>query len=210
MKLKKGTLWMCLGLLLMAAALGLSVFNFLENGSAKTSSLEAVNQLDSLRPESPPTSAVLVPDAPSIAVADYILFPEMEMPVKTVGIYGYIGTLELPTLELTLPIIDQWSGQAFQVAPCRFSGSAYLDNLIIAAHNYPSHFGKLKDLKEGDPVTFTDMDGNVFQYEVAYQEIVGPDDVEAMEGSGCALTLFTCTVGGKDRVTVRCDRVDVI
>lgn len=208
MKLKKGTIPMLLGLLLIAAALGLSVYNMMESSHAKAASMQAVNQLDSLRPKAPPTSAVLVPDGGSVEVPDYLLFPEKEMPVKTVEGYDYIGTLELPTLQLELPIISQWTGEAFQVAPCRYAGSAYLDNLILAAHNYPVHFGRIKELQSGDPAVFTDMDGNVFSYRMAYQEIVGPDDVAAMEGSGCALTLFTCTIGGQYRVTVRFDRAE--
>lgn len=210
MKLKKGTLPMTLGLLLIAAALGLSVYNFVESRSAGAASLAAVNQLDALRPDAPPTSAIGVGDGPALDVPDYLLFPEMEMPVKTVNGYDYIGTLELPTLQLELPIISQWTGEAFQVAPCRYLGSAYLDNLILAAHNYPVHFGRIKELNPGDPAIFTDMDGNVFCYEMAYQEIVGPEDVQTMEGSGCALTLFTCTIGGQYRVTVRFDRVESV
>lgn len=208
MKLKKGTLWMILGLLLIVAALGLSVYNFMESRQARMASFDAISQLADLRPDAPPTSAIMLDGEVSQVVPDYVLFPDKEMPVKTVNGYDYIGTLELPTLGLELPIISQWTPEAFQVAPCRYVGSAYMDNLILAAHNYPAHFGRIKELQNGDPVTFTDMDGNVFCYAVAYQEIVGPDDTQTMEGSGCALTLFTCTIGGQYRVTVRCDRVE--
>ena len=34
-------------------------------------------------------------------------------------------------------------------------------------------------------------------------------DVEAMESGDWALTLFTCTIGGKTRVTVRCVPAEV-
>ncbi len=52
------------------------------------------------------------------------------------------------------------------------------------------------------------MDGNVFSYEVALLEILQPTDVDEMEGGDWDLTLFTCTVGGKSRVTARCERTD--
>ena len=59
----------------------------------------------------------------------------------------------------------------------------------------------------GDRVTFTDVDGNVFLYSVAEIQILQPGDVEEMLSGGWALTLFTCTLGGRTRVTVRCEEV---
>lgn len=52
------------------------------------------------------------------------------------------------------------------------------------------------------------MSGNVFRYEVAESETLMPAAIQEMTGSGYDLTLFTCTVGGKSRFTVRCDRVE--
>ena len=79
---------------------------------------------------------------------------------------------------------------------------------MIAAHNYSSHFGRLKNLSQGDEVTFTDVDGNVFSYVVAALETLSPYAVEEMTSGGWDLTLFTCTIGGKSRVTVRCETTD--
>ena len=80
------------------------------------------------------------------------------------------------------------------------------DDLVIAAHNYESHFGKLTSLTAGDSVTFTDMDGIVNEYVVNKVEVLDPHSVEEVEHSGYALVLYTCTYGGKTRVTVFCDR----
>ena len=65
-----------------------------------------------------------------------------------------------------------------QESPCRYSGSAYLKNMIIAGHNYRTHFSGIKRLNTGDSVVFTDADGNVFSYEVAEIETVGGYDIE--------------------------------
>lgn len=43
---------------------------------------------------------------------------------------------------------------------------------------------------------------------VAEVEILKPTDVEQMIAGDWQLTLFTCTVGGTSRVTVRCRQVD--
>ena len=50
------------------------------------------------------------------------------------------------------------------------------------------------------------MDGKVWKYEVAAVDILAPTDVEDMTAGDYDLTLFTCTYGGKSRVTVRCQR----
>ena len=87
-------------------------------------------------------------------------------------------------------------------------GSAYTDDLIIAAHNYTRHFGNLKNLEPGDRIIFTDVDGNVFSYEVILRETLMPTAIEEMESGDWDLTLFTCTIGGAYRVTVRCQRAE--
>lgn len=141
---------------------------------------------------------------------DYLLNPEMPMPTAAVDGLDYIGLLELPALELSLPVASEWSYDALKLAPCRYAGSAYQDDLVIAAHNYRSHFGRLARSAPGDEVRFTDMDGNTFVYEVAELETLPPTAVEEMTDSGYDLTLFTCTLGGQTRLTVRCTLVDRI
>ena len=77
---------------------------------------------------------------------------------------------------------------------------------MICAHNYSRHFGRLSALTAGDSVSFTDMNGHVWQYEVAETAELAPDAVAAMTAGDFDLTLFTCTYGGAARVTVRCQR----
>lgn len=132
-----------------------------------------------------------------------------ERPMKSVEIDGesYIGVLSIPALDLSLPIIKEWSYARLKVSPCRFVGSCHNDNLIIAAHNYKQHFGNISLLQTGDAVTFVDVDGNQFNYEVAEIETLESTQVDDMVANDFDLTLFTCTYGGAARVTVRCDRV---
>lgn len=49
-----------------------------------------------------------------------------------------------------------------------------------------------------------DADGICYQYEVAGLEELGGTAVEEMQAGDWELTLFTCTYGGRTRVTVRC------
>ena len=131
------------------------------------------------------------------------------MPVRTVNGRDYIGVLSIPSLGLELPVISQWDYPSLKIAPCRYSGSLYQNNLIICAHNYASHFGKLKELRSGDTVLFTDMDEHVVTFQMVERETLGPTDEEGMKAGDWDLTLFTCTIGGQTRVTIRLERVEV-
>lgn len=196
-----------LGLLLIAVALFLTAYNLYDEQRAEQSALQVIDRLEDYLPSEVPTEASTEPiveqapmpnDAP-----DYVLCPDMEMPVETINGIDYIGVLQIPSLELELPIASDWNYPNLKTAPCRYSGSAYLNNMIICAHNYSSHFGKLKNLSEEDVATFTDMAGNVFIYKMVERETLNPSDIEEMEDGDWDLTLFTCTVGGKTRVTIR-------
>lgn len=208
---QEGLLLITIGLLLIAAALFLVSYNLYDELRAEQSARQAVTQLDAYlpaeaAPEAPSDSAgdhePLVSDERTV-VPDYVLSPNMEMPVETINGIDFIGVLRIPALELELPIISEWNYHNLKTAPCRYSGSAYLNNLIICGHNYTSHFGTLKNLWEGDIATFTDIDGNVFIYKMVERETLNPTDIEGMESGNWDLTLFTCTVGGQSRVTIR-------
>ena len=129
-----------------------------------------------------------------------------EMPVVTLDGYEYVGYVEIPTLGLKLPVMAEWDYTRLHIAPCRQFGSSRTDNLVIAAHNYDTHFGKLKELSKGDTVIFTDMEGIVSTYCIEKLETLSPDAVDTVLNSGYDLVLYTCTKGGKTRVTVFCDR----
>ncbi len=185
---KRGKICTGIGWLLLAAALFLAVYNLWSDVKAGKT---ADTVLEQLMPE--------IEEEES-----YIPNSEMDMPEKEIDGQKYIGVLQIPALSLELPIISEWSYPNLKIAPCRYTGSAYQNNLVIAAHNYSSHFGRLKNLSPGDEVTFTDVDGNVFRYEVAELETLSPFSIEEMTDSDWDLTLFTCTVGGQSRVTLRC------
>lgn len=202
----KGTGLILLGLLLIAAALFLTAYNLYDEQRAGQSAMQAIDQLGDILP---PKETVTEPTGEQeafydqTALPDYLLCPDMEMPVETINGIDYIGVLQIPSLEIELPIASEWNYPNLKTAPCRYSGSAYLNNMIICAHNYASHFGKLKNLSEGDAATFTDIAGNVFTYEMVERETLNPTDIAEMESGDWDLTLFTCTVGGKTRVTIR-------
>ena len=203
-KTMKGKLLTGVGLLLIAAALLLTVYNIRESDRAGAESEEMVVRLESLTEDLPDRLETEKKEL----VPEYKKNPEMEMPTVEVNGQECVGMIEIPALGLKLPVISEWSDAKLKKAPCRYSGSAYLKNMIIAGHNYRTHFSGIKRLNPGDSVVFTDADGNVFSYEVAEIETVGGYDIEKMEAGDWDLTLFTCTNKGKARAAVRCREIE--
>lgn len=196
-----------LGLLLLAAALCVAGLNLWGEAQAEKAAGEALEALLPALLEEAPAQENAPEDAQAgeAQTALYRAYPQMQMPVKMAEGEAYIGVLEIPALGLMLPIISEWSMEKLAICPCRYSGSAYENDLVILGHNYAGHFRELKNLQAGDAVLLTDMDGNLFSYEVLYQETLAPEAVEEMvTADGWDMTLFTCTTGGQNRVAVRC------
>lgn len=190
------------GLLLIAAALGLTVYNLYDDVRAQESAALVVEQLVSEKP------AETTPPAVEIIPGEDIPQQPKTMSVQLIDGQEYIGTLELPKYDLVLPVINEWSYPRLKIAPCRYEGSVYTDDLIISAHNYRSHFGLIAELEAGDEVLFTDVDGNSFRYKVIQQETLEATDISEMSAGVWDLTMFTCTIGGTYRVAVRCERMN--
>lgn len=196
-----GTWLMILGILLVLAAGAITGYQFWTQHKAGENAQLALEALEIPAPTEQPD------DSKAEQVPHYVLNPDMGMPEKVVDGIAYVGMLEIPALELQLPIISTTTKDYLQTAPCRFSGSAYLNNLVIGAHNYGKHFGRIGTLSYGDLVELTDMDGNRFTYQVADIEILQPDQAELLSSGEWPLSLYTCTMGGRTRLTVRCEAV---
>lgn len=207
-----GVICMVLGGALLLGAAGLLNLNRQEESRADRESAQVMVRLrqemeQAALPEETRTEPEQSPGAEETPLPDPA---GREMPTLEIDGQAYIGYLELPTLGLSLPVMSEWSYPKLRVAPCRYWGSAYDDSLVILAHNYDRHFGRLQELAIGDPVQFIDADGVIYQYTVEKQEILEKPDVEKMVDSGYDLTLFTCTYGGRHRVTVRLRRTKTL
>jgi sortase A len=164
-------------------------------------SLEEPSYFDVSSEEEPETSESVPEAQDSAQEQEYA--EHLEMPVVSYEGNDYIGYLDIPVLDLQLPVMSDWSYDKLNLSPCRYSGSFLNGDLIIMAHNYSQFFGKLKNLSPGDTVYFTDGDQETFTYAVTAVEQLDPDDLEALNAGDWDLSLFTCTVGGRKRVTVR-------
>lgn len=188
---------MILGTLFILSSLGLFAYNEYDSYLSDKRSLEALEELKAYMD-------VLDGNAERSSYSDSFMNESEEMPVVKIGEYNYIGYVSIPALDIELPVMEEWDYTRMKIAPCRYYGSYLEDNMVIAAHNSSAHFGKLKYLKNNAIIYFTDVNGNKYTYKVASMEILDPYDVSEMKDSGFDLTLFTCTYGGVQRVTVRC------
>lgn len=206
-KTRAGLALLLLGLALVLAAAGLAGAYLHE---AKTAALDSAETLAALRRQTPetrparrrPVPAFISPDAPQTPL--YLLDPALSEPTAELDGRQYIGTVEIPALGEAAPVLGEYSISGLKSAACRWSGSLSAGDLVLCAHNYLKPFDALKTLLPGDAVRFTDADGNGFAFRVAAVETLEAWETEAMERSGYPLTLYTCTIGGQYRVTVRC------
>ena len=196
---RQGNTLIVIGLLLMIGALGIVAYNFMGDRSAGAEAETILGQARAIIDAGPTEYETDLEEVP-----DYIRNPEMEVPRALINGHECVGIIQLPTINIELPIIAEFSYDELLAGPCRFFGSPYTNNLVLCAHNYDSHFRRIRDLAEGDKVIFVDMDGNIFNYSVAMTEVLDATDVVEMCDSEWDLSLFTCTFDSQSRVTVRC------
>lgn len=192
-----GRVLIVIGILLLIGALSLYLYNQHDANRAAIASAEAEEKL---------SDAML-----SAASSEYDLSVEEDdngdaYSVVSLDVDGdsYIGVLSIPSYGLELPVLSEWSYAGLKNSPARYTGSASAGNLVICAHNYERHFGNIKNLSVGSEITFTDVTGNVYEYEVAEVLTLQPTAISEMITGDWDLTLFTCTKSGQARVTVRC------
>lgn len=190
---KTGNILISIGGVLIISALLLSLYNYCDSRRAGKEAEKALDELQTQlvqETEKSENDSETEQQAPA------------EMKETEIEGYSYIGYLSIPSLELELPVMAQWDYARLKIAPCRQYGTVQGKDLVIAAHNYERHFGKIGSLEIGNIIRFTDMDGIVTSYEVKKVDTLSPYSVDEVKNSEWDIVLYTCTPGGKSRVTV--------
>lgn len=119
--------------------------------------------------------------------------------------YEVIGVVGLPDLGLSLPVLADYTQDLLAVAPCRYTDDLALEpgQLVVAGHNYRTHFGRLGELAPGCRITWQNLDGVTYTYTVTEVTEIDAGDREALEQGDWDLTLFTCDVTRTRRILVR-------
>lgn len=191
MKNKIGRIIYCIGIVCIILSLSLCSYNVYDSLRSYYVSKHLMSEYHPVK-----VSSGIVPD--------YVLNPDMEMPEQKVDGIPCVGILEIPSLNLKLCVTSTFSYEYMKKLPCRYYGSIYKNNMVIAAHNSWFHFGRLNTLHNGDKIIFTDVNGNSFEYGVDAIEALKPNSVEAVTNGKWPLTLYTCTLDAQYRVVVRC------
>lgn len=207
-----------LGVLLIGASILLVVHNMREASEAGAAASEYTNILNERINENMKESAEQA--AVNEEYSDMMLNVDDRkirgMPTEEIDGNQYIGQLEAPSVNVSLPVMYNWNYEQLKKAPCRYYGSYYTDDLVICGHNYRTHFSPLRSIKPGEDVYFITVTGERIHYLVSNIETLKPTAIEEMtenrnnseSASEWDLTLFTCTTGGRARYAIRCDRAD--
>ena len=204
---KAGLFLMLGGVVLILSALLLFLYNGYEQRRAGREAKMALEEIRRAVTVELEASEETKKSPEGIEEAETISAEVTSMEILPINGQEYIGVLTIPGLDLELPIMADWDEERLKAAPCRHFGAAETDDLVIAGHNYKTHFGPLHRLEEGEEIVFTQINGVKNKYTLSRLEILAPDAVEEVLNSGYDLVLYTCTLGGATRVVAFCDRV---
>ena len=218
---KYSLFFIILGLLFLGAAVGLCTYNEFDSQRAADEKDKILRKLHDVQTgnvsestESNNMESSNIPNLtknndiskPSINKGFFTSIKSSSMPYVIIDGNKYLGVLEIPSLGLKLPVMEEWNYEKLRVSPCRYSGSYLTNDLVICAHNYDSHFGQIVNVDIGEDVYFTSIDNMTIHYIISNRETVIPTAVEQMivSGEDWDLTLFTCFWDGRTRCAVRC------
>ena len=193
---KRGLVLLAVGILLVLSGLSIYISQQQEDIAAGQTAAVLLQQL-----EIKTSSVQMETEAVEQEPIDPVL-PEK----KYMG-YTLLGSIRVPSVDLELPLLDQWSEKMLKVAPCRYTGSISGGDMIIMGHNYRSHFRPLHKVKIGAEVEVENTIGTVFRYRVVEIEVLHRTEGEKLPNAAYPLTIFTCRPGGLERLILRCEAI---
>ena len=153
-------------------------------------------------------------------LADALACEEPAVLLRDYGVEGeIIGVLEIPTLELVMPVYLGASDSHLAAGAAVLGNTSapiggVNTNCVIAGHRGwygADYFRHIDRLQAGDMVTITNL-WETLTYTVADIQIIQPHEVEKIkiQPGHDLLTLITChpyASGGRQRLVVHCERV---
>jgi len=205
MKRKLGIIVLCISIVALLSSAGIWMYNtWDENRAGDSADLTTQLLYDAI--------AEVVTEN-SVKYIGYTSLPSSESAENTpslVEINGefYLGVINIPAFSLELPVNNEWSDERLEKSPCRYMGDI-TRSMVISAHNYNSHFGRISNLAVGDKIIITDVIGNKHWYNVELLDTLHETEISAMINSPYDLTLFTCTLDRRHRTTIRCNKMNL-
>ncbi len=132
------------------------------------------------------------------------LYSNPNMPVLEIHDVDYVALLEIPSLNLTLPIANAWNSQELHNSPARFYGSCYDRSLVIGGADNSHQFSFCDKIDNGTVITVTDMTGTRFSYTVSRVDRSQNAESNWLISTDYDLTLFCRNTYSMEYVAVRC------
>ena len=129
--------------------------------------------------------------------------------------FKVVGKLEMPTINIQYPILDVIThAKAIEVSVGVLYGPGVNrpGNTVIIGHNYNNglFFGRNKNLKEGEKIYITDLNGERKEYTIFSKYFTPESDtsyITRQTDGKIEVTLVTCDATGKNRLVV-CARAE--
>ena len=138
--------------------------------------------------------------------------PEENSEEKEVDDNLVLGTIEIPKIGVSYPVISTTTAEYLKIAPTKLAGVGLNEkgNCSIIGHNYENDkfFSKLGDLSKDDVVYIKEKDGMKRVYSVTEKKEISANDVSCLEqntNDKRQVTLITCTNVKNKRLVVKCE-----
>lgn len=124
--------------------------------------------------------------------------------------YNVVGLLEIPKIKIKYPILETASKRALEISIAMLetdNGVNEVGNTTILGHNYRNNmfFSKNRNLKNGDKVKITDMEGTTIEYVIYDMKYVSPSETSFMRRDTDGkreITLSTCNDDSSERLVI--------
>ena len=120
-----------------------------------------------------------------------------------------IGLIEIPSINISYPILENTNENLLKISVCRFSGPLpnRLGNLCIAGHNYKNNmmFSNLYKLNIGDSIFITDLNNVRLEYTIFEKYIVKENNLNCTNNTfDTQITLITCNnLNNSERTVIK-------
>ena len=138
--------------------------------------------------------------------------PEENSEEKQVDDNLVLGTIEIPKIGISYPVISTTTAEYLKIAPTKLAGVGLNEkgNCSIIGHNYENDkfFSKLGDLSKDDVVYIKEKDGMKRVYSVTEKKEISANDVSCLEqntNDKRQVTLITCPKVKNKRLVVKCE-----
>lgn len=138
--------------------------------------------------------------------------PEENSEEKEIDDNLVLGTIEIPKIGVSYPVISTTTAEYLKIAPTKLAGVGLNEkgNCSIIGHNYENDkfFSKLGDLSKDDVVYIKEKDGMKRVYSVTEKKEISANDVSCLEqntNDKRQVTLITCTNVKNKRLVVKCE-----